>query len=76
MQHRRAGEQRFLQPDDMGQDFVIDDDQLQRRLGDLAGGRRHRRHRVAFVQDLVLSHAVARQIGRVALAFADGNILG
>ena len=58
MDQRRAGRERVHVVEDRRQDFVLDLDQLDRRLGDGPRVGGHRRHRFAEVPDFVLGQDV------------------
>ncbi len=75
VQHRRIRRHRRLDVDDVGQHFVLDRDERQRRLGD--GGRDggDGGDGVALVERLVAGHAVAREVAEVHRAFADERLL-
>ena len=63
VQDRRIRLHRLDRIDDMGQDLIVDLDQLERLLGDRFAGRRDRRHRMALVINLL---ARDRDAGHVA----------
>ena len=58
MHQRRARRERVHVVEDRRQNFVVDLDELDRRLGDGARVGGHRRHRFAEVPDFVLGQDV------------------
>ena len=76
VQHGRVGLHRFVHVEDPGQGFVVDLDQLQRRLGGLRRRRRDRRHRVSGVERLVAGHDVAAHEAQVGGTDHHGRVEG
>ena len=75
VQQRRIGRHRRLHVDDVRQHLVLDADQRERLAQDIGRGRRHRRHRVTDIQDLVTRHAVFRERAQRGRALAGFHFL-
>ena len=83
-QQRRVGLHRLVDVDDVRQHLVVDLDQRERLVGDRLADRRDGRDRVAFIEDLLARHDVARHVpeilrdalGADVFEFLVGEVLG
>ena len=71
MQDRRIGAHRRLDVGHMGQDLVIDLDELQGLAGNDGVGRGDARHRMTFIEHLVAGHHIAQHVAQIRIALLE-----